>query len=335
MKRIFTAALLFAFGTAFAVADTRGIDVQPAPAAATPFVNGTFRALLIGNNVYRDPAGRWRSLKTAIADAHGVASLLRDQYGFSDVSVLENATRRDILIALSELGKRALANDSVLVYYAGHGYLDSDTERGYWVPVDANGTDHTTFLHNSTIRDELGAIALRAKHTLLISDSCFSGSLLRTASRGTDPDAGSERYYQKVSNKKSVQIITAGGVEFVDDNYRNSGHSPFTYFLVNELKHNNSIYLTAGELSQNVEKAVANNVSQVPESGALREAGDELGEFIFLRLDVKVRGVPADKVKVQVNVVPADAAPAAEAPNPAAPAIAPTERRRALPIPAF
>ncbi len=340
MQRTATAAIALLLSCGLAAADMRGIDVKPAATVETPFISGTYRALIIGNNEYRDSARRWSPLKTAIADARTVANLLRDNYGFTDITILENGSRRDILIALNELGKRSLANDSVLVYYAGHGYLDSETERGYWVPVDAVGTDYTTFLHNSTIRDELGAIAMRAKHTLLISDSCFSGSLLRTASRGIDPDMGSERYYQKVSNKKSVQIITAGGVEFVDDNYRNSGHSPFTYFLVNELSHNNSIYLTAGELSQNVEKAVANNVSQVPESGALREAGDELGEFIFLKIDVKVQGVPADKVKVQVNVVPVDAEatpPAAAPAKPAAPAVstAPAAPRRARPLPAF
>jgi len=86
--------------------------------------------------------------------------------------------------------------------------------------------------------------------------------------------------------KKSVQILAAGGVEFVDDNYRGSGHSPFTHFLLNELKHNNETLLTASELALNIKKAVANNVQQTPESGILQGAGDELGEFIFTRLSL-------------------------------------------------
>ena len=332
----FVLCLVTTFCYTTAHADTRGIDVQPAPAASTPFISGTYRALLIGNDAYRDPQNRWRALKTAVSDARSLAAQLRDNYGFSDVTVLENASLRDMLLALEKLVHRVMPNDSVLVYYAGHGYLDAQTERGYWVPVDAVGTDQTTFLRNSTIRDELSTIGQRAKHTLLISDSCFAGSLLRTASRGIDPDVGSERYYQKVSNKKSVQIITAGGVEYVDDNYRNSGHSPFTYFLLNELQHNNRLYLTAGELSQNVEKAVANNVAQVPESGVLNEAGDELGEFIFLKMDIRVQveGVPKDKVKVQVHVEPATARtaePSGEQP----PRDAIINDRAALPLPTF
>lgn len=329
------AALFF---NTLAHADTRGIDMQPAPAARTPFIGGSYRALIIGNDAYRDPQGRWRALKTAVSDARTLAALLRDNYGFSDVTVLENASLRDMLLALEKLVHRVMPNDSVLVYYAGHGYLDAQTERGYWVPVDAVGTDQTTFLRNSTIRDELSTIGQRAKHTLLISDSCFSGSLLRTASRGVDPDMGSERYYQKVSSKKSVQIITAGGVEYVDDNYRNSGHSPFTYFLLNELRHNNRPYLTAGELSQNVEKAVANNVAQVPESGVLNESGDELGEFIFLKMDIRVQveGVPKDKVRVQVHVEPATATEQKPAPVTKQPSSAPSiDDRAARPLPTF
>lgn len=278
------------------------LDKQP----AEPVNSAAYRALVIGNNQYHDPAHRWQPLKTAVSGARAIADLVKTAYHFQDVTVLTNATRSDILHALSDLTRRVDENDSVLLYYAGHGYLDKETNKGYWVPVDAVGDDDTTFLRNSTIRDELNTIARRARHTLLISDSCFSGSLLRGVTRGPVPDINRESYYQQVAQKKSVQIITAGGVEFVDDNYADSGQSPFTYFLLNELGHNNQPVITASELSTNVEKAVSNNSSQVPESGVLTGAGDELGEFIFLKMDINVdvKGIPRDKVKVQVHVTP-------------------------------
>jgi hypothetical protein len=234
--------------------------------------------------------------------------MLKTNYGFSDITKLTNASRRDIVLAISDLSKRVLPNDSVLVFYAGHGYLDQDSNKGFWVPVDANGTDHTTYLRNSTIRDELSTIASRSKHTLLVADSCFSGTLLR---RGINPLSvanANEAYFRKVANKKSAQIITSGGIEFVDDDYKKSGHSPFTYFLLNELKYNDKPMLTVSELSSNVTKAVSNNVEQTPNSGVLAEAGDELGEFIFIKLKVKVdtKGIPLDKVKVEVELEPMD-----------------------------
>jgi hypothetical protein len=140
-----------------------------------------------------------------------------------------------------------------------------------------------------------------------------------------------------VANKKSVQIITAGGMEYVDDDYQGSGHSPFTYFLINELKHNDKLLLTASELSTNVEKAVANNVDQVPESGVLQGAGDEMGEFIFIKVDVHVKGVPQDKVKVKVNIIPEERSDTVStepvAPQAPKPAAKPGDKRYVMPVP--
>jgi len=262
-----------------------------------------------------------------VAGARAVADVLKNRYGFDDVVLLENATRREILIALNELSREVLPNDNILVYYAGHGFLDPDTRRGYWVPVDAAGTDLTTFLRNSTIRDELNTIAARGRHTLLIADSCFSGSLLRSGTRGLPPAVDSERYYQKVAQKKSVQIMAAGGIEYVDDDYRASGHSPFTHFLLSELKYNDRPLLTVSELSQSVERAVANNVSQVPESGVLQGAGDELGEFIFV--DITVSGVAPERVRVRVQQAQPVGPKVSPAPAPTAPLPSPAP----LPMP--
>ncbi len=328
------AVLLFCLYTVVVSAESRGITIETTTHNNNiTFLNGTYRALIIGNNDYRDSEGRWPPLKTALTDARALKQILEDDYGFTDIQLLENATRRDVLIALQELSKRVMANDNVLVYYAGHGYFDADTKKGYWVPVDAKGTDQTTFLRNSTIRDELSIIASRSRHTLLISDSCFSGTLLRSNTRSIRPEMYTDLYYRKVATKKSVQIMSSGGIEYVDDDYNTSGHSPFTYFLLNELKYNDRKMLTLSELSTNVEKAVANNVSQVPESGVLQGAGDELGEFIFIKLNVSVDGVPKDKVKVQVNVVPAEAQSSNREPEAVTPRKQDKMERLVAPIP--
>lgn len=284
-----------------------------ARAADTPFLQGSYRALVIGNNDYKDPTMTWEPLSTAVNDAQSFSSVLRKEYGFTDVEVMLNATQRDIVLALDRLADRVEENDSVVVFYAGHGFRDEEKSRAYWVPVDAVGQDHTTFIRNSTIRDELDIIGRRAKHTLLISDSCFSGSLLRSGNRGIKArNTGSDLYYEKVAKKKSVQILAAGGVEYVDDNYRNSGHSPFTYFLLNELKSNNTQFMTATELATYVEKAVANNVQQTPESGVLAGTGDELGEFIFKRINIKIEVVaePKNGAKITQTDIPVIVEPA-------------------------
>ncbi|MFV1984144.1 MAG: caspase domain-containing protein, partial [Thiohalomonadales bacterium] len=230
LKLIFVYAILFT-NTIIINADTRGITMESITNESKPKItNGNFRALIIGNNNYKDDQENWPTLTTAIKDARAMEKILKTDYGFNDIKLLEDATRRDILIELDALSKRASSDDSVLIYYAGHGYIDTNTKKGYWVPVDADGTDKTTFLRNSTIQDEIAVLASRTKHTLLISDSCFSGTLLRRGVRSVRPNQNNNNYYNKVVNKRSVQIISAGGVEYVDDNYNSSGHSPFSYF---------------------------------------------------------------------------------------------------------
>ena len=263
-------------------AASRGIDVVKSPIVGAG--EGKYYALIIANADYRDSAGMWQPLKTTITGAKGLASLLKASYQFSDIRVLENSTRREIILAMSELNKIVKNGDNVLVYYAGHGFLDGNTDLGYWIPVDAQGNDHSTYIRNSTIRDELNVIAKRARHTLLISDSCFSGSLLQANTRGPENFPVDARYYDKLANKKSVQIITAGGIEFVDDDYNDTGLSPFTHFLINELKHNDAFRLSASELAHQIKKAVSSNVNQTPQAGVLQGAGDELGEFIFVNV---------------------------------------------------
>jgi len=290
-KNIFFRTTIFCFLSLISTAsysDIRGLQWDgPAKEIKTPYLQGTYHALIIGNDSYTDKNGVWHDLKTAANDANELAKLLKSDYGFEHVKLMTNVGRRDILIALNELSDRIEPADSVLVYYAGHGHLEEDKNRGYWIPADATGGDNSTYLRNSTIRDEINILAERTKHTLVISDSCFSGALMRSNSRASTHEVGIKGYYQKVASKKSVQVLAAGGKEFVDDSYRNSGHSPFTYFLISELKHNNKKLLSLAELATNVSIAVANSVDQTPESGVLLGAGDELGQFIFAKVTIK------------------------------------------------
>ena len=210
---------------------SRGINIEPVTTQPTPYLQGVYRALVIGNNRYEDKHKRWPSLKTAESDAKAVAEMLAKQYGFTQVDLLLNASRKDILHGLERLAKKVQSNDSVLVYYAGHGFLDPGTGKGYWVPSDAVGSDTSTFLHNSTIRDELSVIADRVQHTLLISDSCFSGSLLGSAMRGVSSEDKNEHYYKKVAAKKRFlgSTVPVKSTERIPSNTCDDGRKNATY----------------------------------------------------------------------------------------------------------
>ena len=256
---------------------------SPTP-VKTPFVGGVYRALIIGNNDYNDPAGLWVDLKTPLKDAEAISGMLQKRFGFEpdNILLLKNATRADILSSFFELAKQSGENDSVFIYYAGHGFSDPDTKEAFWIPVDAVGKEDYTYVRNSTIKSKLTVIADHAKHVFLISDSCFSGTLLREGHRGLKVSEKTDHYYKKVAKKKSVQILAAGGMEYVDDNYKDTGHSPFTYFLLKQLELNPDPYVSATELSLEVAKAVAKNAFQTPEKGVLHGAGDNNGEFFFV-----------------------------------------------------
>lgn len=310
-------------------------------------ISENYRALIIGNNEYKDPSGFWKSLSTPVKDAQSVSNILRDNYGFESIELLINATRREIFKALETMANSAKANDSVLIYYAGHGYYDEAGDIGYWVPVDGEGQEDSTFISNSRIREKVKKIVAKAKNTLLISDACFSGSLFKGGSRGLAfklrnkqvqksddlhvepnniqandintndnivqtniPGIQSEaqlkvsHVYEKLASRKSAQLLSSGGVEFVDDNYDNKGHSPYTYYLLKELSQTKQPYLSASELGQNIQKTVAANVIQTPQYGSIFNVGHEGGEFVFQKL-ANVPTELGDPPK-QTNISPGD-----------------------------
>jgi uncharacterized caspase-like protein len=83
---------------------------------------GRYHALVIGNQQYRSlPV-----LTTPVADARAVADVFRNDYRFANVRLLVNATRTEMLGALDAFRNSLGPNDNLVVYYAGHGYLDPD-----------------------------------------------------------------------------------------------------------------------------------------------------------------------------------------------------------------
>ncbi len=121
---------------------------------------GRYHALIIGNNDYR----HLRKLATAVDDAEAVATLLEENYGFR-VTKLVNATRRDITGAFNDLRKTLTEADNLLVYYAGHGVLDEEADRGYWLPVDARRDDDSEWFSNGRITGYLKAMS--AQHVVV------------------------------------------------------------------------------------------------------------------------------------------------------------------------
>ena len=70
----------------------------------------------------------------------------------------------------------------LLIYYAGHGWLNEESNRGYWLPADAKPNRRSRWMSNATLTDTLKT--LQAKHVMVVADSCYSGTRTRSANVG-------------------------------------------------------------------------------------------------------------------------------------------------------
>ncbi|MDH5546469.1 MAG: caspase family protein [Gammaproteobacteria bacterium] len=292
---------VFADPSAKSDTDTKNVKRGLARNSTTDtIVAGRFRALIIGNNEYQDKEQVWGKLYTAIPGAIELANVLKNDYGFSDVRVVKNAAYREIIQALTDLIETSRFGDNVLIYFAGHGYKNEKTGEAYWVPVDAEGWDDSLFVSNARIKEKVAALSDITQHVLLISDSCFSGTLTRSAGSEKTGRSYSTRYIEKLNRRKSVYVLAAGGDEYVDDSYRNSGHSPFTYFLLQELKDNSKRYFPISELSSDVRVRVGDAVKQTPQRGVLQGARHEGGEFVFVKFAINI-AIDGEKIEVEIT----------------------------------
>lgn len=233
---------------------------------------GNYFALVIGNNNYE----HLPNLNTAISDAKAVSKILSNHYGFK-VNLLIDATRSDILSSLNKYRMKLSKNDNLLIYYAGHGWLDHEADEGYWLPTDAETMNDIRWVSNSTITSKLKAI--RAKHILVVADSCYSGKL----ARGIHISRRNPDYYERISQKKTRSVISAGGLEPVIDSGGQDLHSVFASAFLIALSENTNI-IDGTQLFNKIRRPVMLNSDQTPEYSDIRKAGHEGGDFLFVRI---------------------------------------------------
>ncbi|HTD29398.1 MAG TPA: caspase family protein, partial [Xanthomonadaceae bacterium] len=245
---------------------------------------GNNYAVVIGNNNYGDPS--YQALASAVSDATAVSQVLKARYGFQ-TSLLLNASRLEILTALNTMREKLGPDDNLLIYYAGHGELQG--RQGYWIPTDAKSNTASTWISNSAISDILTTI--KSRHVLVVADSCYSGTMTRSAVPVPALDLGSmspdkwTAWVEKMSSGRSRTALTSGGVQPVPDT--GSGkHSYFTRAFLNVLQDNNRL-LEAQGLYREVSSSLAlssidSPIAQAPGYSPIQFAGHESGDFFFV-----------------------------------------------------
>ena len=212
-------------------------------------------------------------LYNATKDAKEVVSILKDRYLFEEAQIKtlynEQANRKNIYSAFRSLAETVTSVDNVVIYFSGHGIYDNIYEEGYWIPVEADKDDFEHFVPNSDIRKILSAI--KSRHTFVIVDSCFSGTLF------------GEGAYRNITFRKerdpSRWGLTAGRKEVVADGEKGK-NSPFARSLIKELK-NADRPLGVAELCNKILEIVPANAEQTPRGEPLKVKGHEGGQMVF------------------------------------------------------
>lgn len=237
-------------------------------------IQGKYYGLIIGINDYTDPL--ITSLDRPVYDAESFYNTILARYTFEteNVRLLRNATYADIVESLDYFSKTVQEEDNFLIFYAGHGFWDKSSGIGSWLPSDARKESKTAWFRNSALRDYLREI--KSRHTLVISDACFAGSIFKTRSAFNEYNLAIDKLYELPSRK----AMTSGTLTEVPD------QSAFLKYLNDRLLQNENKFITSEELYSSFRMAVINNSKAIPQFGVIQEVGDEGGDFIFVRRDL-------------------------------------------------
>ena len=138
----------------------RKLEVKVKPIARKDY------ALVVGIDEYNN----WDLLEGPVRDAERIARNL-ELRGF-EISLLRDATTFDILDRFEELAKLNYGpHDQLLIYFAGHGFYDQESNAGYLVCKNSVKEDqvNVTYLSYEVIKNIVNNIPV--PHLLLILDA--------------------------------------------------------------------------------------------------------------------------------------------------------------------
>ncbi len=245
-------------------------------------VYGDYYALIIGIDSYTDSTINKRA--DPIEDANLFHELITTRYAFEkeNVSFLKNATFAEIKDALDSFSEKVGPGDNFLIFYTGQSYWDFNSETGFWLPSDALGigfwfiptneedSDKLSWLSNNMLGNYLQKI--KTKHTLLITDACFGGSLFH----GRDVAGENINAINLLNEMTGRKAMTSGIIS--NETIQND----FIKYLNDYLEQNNEEFLPSEKLFINFTKTVSGNLKLNPQFGEISNSGDEGGDFIFI-----------------------------------------------------
>lgn len=218
----------------------------------------------IGIDKYKNPK---YNLNYAQADADGVAKVISEQSKslFQEVVPFsirnDKAVKANIFAALNQIKTKALEQDMIVVYYAGHGVMSSGAEKEFYiVPHDVTqlyGRDDLLAAKGISASDLRNfASDINAQKQVFILDACQSAGALDVLDRG----AAEEKAIAQLARSTGTFWITSTGAEQFATEFAKLGHGIFTYALLEGIggaaDTNKDQRLTIRELSTYIENKV-------------------------------------------------------------------------------
>jgi Caspase domain len=242
-----------------------------------PKQQGTNWLLVIGIDQYE----HHNNLHKAVADAEGFAKVMTTRYGFEHLQpplYNKDATQRNIRRALGQC-KTLGEQDSLIVFYAGHGWYDAKTQLGHIVPTEAEGDPASDFIPTNFITNIFQGVD--AKHILLIVDCCFGGSF--GVERNSTDAQSTQKVNSQLDSKRSRLVLSSGGIEPVSDGLVAANNSPFTSPLLDILTTNQSPLMVISEVFPLLRKKAnwetAQQMAQYKVLQGLKHGDGELGFY--------------------------------------------------------
>jgi len=253
---------------------------------------GSRYGLVIGIDKYQE-AGL--DLRYAVADAQALYDLMIDEtcgcFPRENVTLLlnEQATMREVGKSLSTLTKKVGPNDTVWIYFAGHGAVEGN--EAYWVTHDSDVHSLSmTGLDRTRINKELSK--LRSERVLLLLDCCHAAATaLQTNALRTLPSA--DELFGRFEGKGVITLAASDGMQKSVE-LAELGRGAFTYYVEKGLrgeadeKHDGVV--TLNELWRYLYRKVEAEAQRANNKQTPVKHGSMIGEDIALTLNAKVVG---------------------------------------------
>lgn len=238
-------------------------------------------ALIVGNTNYADVS--LAQLTSPQADATKLAAILEDPTigGFEEVTVKLDASLTEVMRSIAKALNARNPGDTVLIYFSGHGVLDSYGKLYLAVDDTERNLLSATAISSSFIAEEMDRS--NSKRQVLILDCCYSGAFARSA-KGAFPIAVNRQAFE--GNGFGRYVLTATDTtEYAWEGDRILGgsvHSVFTHYLIEGLVSGDADtdrdgLITLEELYQYIYERVAGGEGrQTPGKWTYKAQGDVL-----------------------------------------------------------